>query len=112
MNLKCPLLKNMPSKLLILPSLRTNYNRTFQCETPCTWNIRRLVNETIVPSTHQPSDPAYYIEDCWIFELLSIQIKTLPIMRCRFEFSLELGFDYKHFGLLLNAFISKNESKK
>ena len=72
-------------------------------------NIRRLVNEMIVPSTHQPSDPAYYIEDCWIFELLSIQIKTLPIMRCRFEFSLELGFDYKHFGLFLTAFISKTE---
>ena len=37
-------------------------------------------------------------------ELLSIQIKTLPIMRCRLEFSLELGFDYKHFCLLLTAF--------
>ena len=28
------------TKLLILPSLRTIYNRTFQCETPC--NIRKL----------------------------------------------------------------------
>ena len=29
--------------------------------------IRRLVAQTIVPATQRPSDPAYYIEDCWIF---------------------------------------------
>ena len=28
-----------------------------------TWNIRRLVDESFVPATQQPSDPAYYIED-------------------------------------------------
>ena len=28
--------KEKSTKLLILPSLRTIYNRTFQCETPCT----------------------------------------------------------------------------
>ena len=27
--------KEKSTKLLILPSLRTIYNRTFQCETPC-----------------------------------------------------------------------------
>ena len=27
--------KEKSTKLLILPSLRTSYNRTFQCETPC-----------------------------------------------------------------------------
>ena len=31
------------------------------------WNIRRLVDEVIVPWTHGPIDPAYHIEDCWIF---------------------------------------------
>ena len=36
-----------------------------------TLNIRRLVNETIVPSTHRPSYPAYYIEDCRIFLFLA-----------------------------------------
>ena len=29
-----------------------------------TWNIRHLVDESFVP----PSNPAYYIEDCPIFE--------------------------------------------
>ena len=32
------------------------------------WNIRRLGDESFVPSTH--SDPSYYIEDCRIFFLL------------------------------------------
>ena len=36
-----------------------------------TCNIRRLVNETIVPSTHRPSVPVYYIEDCRILEQAS-----------------------------------------
>ena len=34
-----------------------------------TWNIRRLVNETIVPSTPQPFNPVYCIEDCQILGL-------------------------------------------
>ena len=38
--------KEKSTKLLILPSLRTIYNRTFQCETPCTssyWSPPYLV---------------------------------------------------------------------
>ena len=34
-----------------------------------TCNIRRLVNETIVPSTPQPFNPVYCIEDCQILGL-------------------------------------------
>ena len=41
--------KEKSTKLLILPSLRTIYNRTFQCETPCTLSCQRSQRTT--PST-------------------------------------------------------------
>ena len=30
------------------------------------WNIRCLFDESFVPTTHWPSDPVYYIDDCQI----------------------------------------------
>ena len=33
-----------------------------------TWNVRHLVEESFVPSAHRPSEPAYYIVDCRIYE--------------------------------------------
>ena len=33
------------------------------------WNIRRLVDESFVPSTHKP---ALYIEDCQIFSVIEM----------------------------------------
>jgi hypothetical protein len=46
--------KEKSTKLLILPSLRTIYNRTFQCETPCSrvfadikYNIRFDITDLI-----------------------------------------------------------------
>ena len=36
-----------------------------------TWNIRPLDHESFVPETQGLIDPAYYIEDCRILEVLS-----------------------------------------
>ena len=48
------------------------------------WNIRRLVNES---SSHRPSDPAYYIEDCQIskHEGASIQNKNCVLRKSYLE---------------------------
>ena len=41
------------------------------------WNIKRLVDESFVPSTHRPSEPLYYIEDCWIFAMATLGLKEM-----------------------------------
>ena len=50
------------------------------------WKIRRLVDEVFVPSTHRPSKPAYYIEDCWILCLcpcVSHILLSTAVSNCR-----------------------------
>ena len=55
-----------------------NFARNYEKENN-TWNIRRLVNESFVPETQQPSEPVNYIEDCWISKLLQ-SIKELTAL--------------------------------
>ena len=42
-----------------------------------TWNINHLVDESFVPATQQPSNPAYYIEDCRILGHSSAGVRML-----------------------------------
>ena len=48
-----------------------------------TWNIRRLVNEK-----DRPSDPAYYIEDCRIFNL---NYTVITIISCPYYGSINIS---------------------
>ena len=49
--------KEKSTKLLILPSLRTIYNRTFQCEIPCT-TLRRRQQFPTLPMAQKQSNAA------------------------------------------------------
>ena len=52
-----------------------------------TWNIRHLVIHPSDPATQQPSDSAYYIEDCRIFGLGLPPFSLFPpALRCFLDF--------------------------
>ena len=51
--------------MIFAKNFARNYEKKYN-----TWNIRRLVDESFITATQQPSEPAYYIEDCWIFGCL------------------------------------------
>ena len=61
-----------------------------------TWSIRRLFDKS-----HRPSEPAYYIVDCWIFTNLQVLLlpkqKSLLVLRRDLDVSIVCRFSHNGF---------------
>ena len=115
--------KEKSTKLLILPSLRTIYNRTFQCETPCT--AQRLFNQStltisdetifsingnvaLTKGDHVWSTP--YWSDEFKVEFDAIVTEVPPGSARKNLFHLTTGEDFGEGGRLPAVFVRQNQN--